>query len=137
VTLYDASGDIIQESPAARTKFSDTFVPRGGIEWWVLPWLALRGGYAFVPSPVGYQGGVTNLLDAHRSVISTGVGFDIPGEHLWEGAPGLAIDLHAQVALLWERGFEKTAVMVENPGYPTVAFSGGTFSLGLTARFGF
>ena len=137
VTLYDTSGAVIQESPAATSRFYDTFVPRAGVEWRALSFLLVRGGYAFVPSPVGYQSGVTNLLDSHRSVVSAGVGFDVPGEYLWEGVSRLAVDLHAQMSFLWQRGFEKHSVMVGNPGYPTVSFSGGTYSLGLSARLWF
>lgn len=137
VTLYDSDGGIVRESLKSAGEFADVFVPRAGLEWHALSWLAVRGGYAFVMSPVGYQSGVTNLLDAHRSVISTGVGFVIPRALLWDGAGGLEIDLHAQLAVLWRRGFEKHSIMVGNPGYPTIEFSGGTYSFGLSARLWF
>ncbi len=65
--------------------FQDTLTPRVGLEG-AFPrfkalkvlgpsQLVLRGGYAFVPTPVPEQTGITNYLDADRHEISFGVGY--------------------------------------------------------------
>ena len=78
VTSFDTEGEVLQTGEVPVVQMSDTFSPRLGVEWEALGWLALRGGYGFVPSPVPPQTQSTNLLDAHRHVLSLGLGFDIP-----------------------------------------------------------
>ncbi len=137
VAVLDSEGEVVSESRPSTQRLDDVFAVRAGAEWRALPWLLVRGGYGYIPTPFRKQDGLTNLLDADRNVISLGVGFDLRGESLWTGISRLAIDLHAQVSLLRERAFEKTEFLPDNPGYPTVALSGGTFSAGLSARFWF
>ncbi len=137
VAVLDSQGDVVSEARPARVAMKDVFAVRAGAEWRALPWLLVRGGYGFVPSPIPRQEGMSNLLDADRNVISLGLGFELPGEWLWAGVSRLAIDLHAQVAILSERTFAKMSFIPDNPGYPTVGLSGGTFSAGLSARFWF
>lgn len=131
VTVYGADDEL---RPAADVAMKDTWAPRIGAEWQALPWLAVRGGYAYVPSPVPAQEGATNLLDADRNVLSLGAGFDLSKETLGGALERLSIDVHAQVALLRERAFEKTTFLPENPGWPTIGLSGGTFSAGVSLR---
>ena len=132
--LLDAGGDVSTERRAATQRMSDVWAHRLGAEWQALEWLVARAGYAWIPSPVPPQTGVTNLMDADRSVVSLGLGFDLPGRWLWTGVRRMSIDLHAQVHVLSERTFAKDAVMVGKPGYPTIGVSGGTFSAGLSLR---
>jgi long-chain fatty acid transport protein len=146
VTWYDyssfrfSSPDVVvygaetPERPAARVRMRDVWAPRLGAEWQALPWLALRGGWAYVASPVPRQEGATNLLDADRTVLALGLGFDLPGEWLGDVVRRLSVDLHGQVAVLRERQFEKMAFLPDNPGYPRIGVSGGTFSAGVSLR---
>lgn len=56
--------------------FSDTFSVRAGAEYRPHPFLAVRAGYGFVPSPVPEQIARDNFLDGHRHVMGLGLGFD-------------------------------------------------------------
>ena len=134
VRVYGSDGGTVQEHPVASTDFMDTVAPRVGVEWWALPWLAVRGGYGFIPSPIAAQRGATNLLDGDRHTVSLGVGFRVPGALLWEGSGDLHVDLHGQGAVLHRREFEKHMLLPDNPGYPNVSFSGGAWSAGLSVR---
>lgn len=134
IAVYDDAGAVVREFRATPQRFRDVWAPRGGVEWFPASWLALRGGYAWVPSPVPAQTGRTNLLDADRHVVGLGVGLDLTEDDLWEGARRLAIDLHGQVAFLQRREFAKAEFLPENPGWPTVTVSGGAFSVGLSVR---
>lgn len=134
VRVYDIDGEVVQESLAEPLDFHDVWAPRFGVEWWALPWLAVRGGYGYANSPVPAQSGRTNLMDADRNVVSLGLGFALPAEWLWGGDGSLAIDLHAQLAILDRRTFEKTEYIPENPGFPNIGLSGGTFNAGLSIR---
>lgn len=140
VTVYDANGDPTNEGDegkAARVAFEDVVAVRAGAEWAVLPWLLLRAGYGFQPSPVPAQSGRTNLLDGDRHVVALGAGIDLPAAWLWEDVTRLAVDLHLQVTALGRREFEKDALDPENPGYPSISVSGGTFSAGASVRLWF
>ena len=55
--------------------WKDSIIPRLGIEYLVLPSLALRCGYFFEPSPVPDQVRVSNFLDNDRHVFSIGAGY--------------------------------------------------------------
>ena len=137
VTVLDRDGEALQESRRAPVEFSDVVALRLGAEWAVLPEVLLRLGYGFVPSPVPPQTGVPNLLDGARNVLSLGVGLEAPERWLWEGVSRLALDIHGQISLLESRAFEKELFAPENPGFPTISMSGGTFSLGFQARIWF
>ena len=137
VTVFDTGGEIVQESRAARSAFHDVFAPRLGVEWRALPWLLVRGGYAWIGSPVPAQTGVTNLLDADRNVLSLGLGFDLPGEWFGGAIRRMAIDVHGQLSLLRNRAVAKEEFLPDNPGFPRISLSGGTFSFGLSGRVWF
>ncbi len=137
VTVLDREGEALQESQRAPVVFSDVVAVRMGAEWAVQPEVLVRAGYGFIPSPVPPQTGVTNLLDANRNTISLGVGLDAPVAWLWEGVSRLALDIHGQVSLLESRAFEKDVFEPDNPGFPTISLSGGTFSVGFQARIWF
>ena len=137
VTVLDRDGEALQESPRAPVEFSDVFAFRLGAEWAVMPEFLVRAGYGFIPSPIPAQTGITNLLDGTRSTISLGVGLELPEGWLWEGVSRLAIDLHGQLSLLESRAFEKDVFAPDNPGFPNISMSGGTFSVGFQARIWF
>lgn len=132
VTAFDADGEVIRQTVPAAQRMSDTWAVRLGGEWRALEWLAVRAGYGYVPTPFPAQRGASNLLDAHRSVISLGLGFDIPRRLMWEGVERLAFDIHGQLHALSSRAVEKQEIMTDNPGYPTISLAGVTWSVGLT-----
>jgi long-chain fatty acid transport protein len=93
------------DAPAAG--FQDVFIPRAGLEY-RLPLgderqLSFRGGYAFVPSPVPDQSGLTSYGDSDRHVMTAGGGFRF--EDLW-GIP-LTPELVLQLQLLERREMRK------------------------------
>ena len=122
--------------------FSDTFVPRIGIEGELpLPsqtWhLRLRGGYAFEPSPVGEQPGGYTFLDGGRHVVSLGlgVGYDSPAGF------GFDLDLFGQAQLMMSRTFEKVLGPASNTdavgmstdlGFPWIGYEGQIWCFGST-----
>jgi long-chain fatty acid transport protein len=57
--------------------FRDTVSLRAGGEYVVDRWAAIRLGYAFEPTPVPPQVGLTSYLDADRHVLSGGFGIDL------------------------------------------------------------
>ncbi len=57
--------------------FSDTLNPRVGLGYRALPWLTLRGGYGFEPTPVPDQVGDENYLGADTHVVAVGAGADL------------------------------------------------------------
>ncbi|MBW2455300.1 MAG: outer membrane protein transport protein [Deltaproteobacteria bacterium] len=97
--------------------FEDRFVPRVGVEYVAgsfgssrkvhgedraLVQLPVRLGYAYEPSPVPDQTGVTNLIDADRHTLTVGTGVTLNG--LIEELPGaIHLDLHGAFSLLPER----------------------------------
>ncbi len=134
VQVREASGDVLRESRATPVSLLDTWSIRFGGEWAALPWLQLRAGWGWVPSPVPAQTGATNLLDAHRQVLSAGVGLYIPESSLWSGARALRVDLYGQLHLLSDRTAEKVEFLPENPGFPSVSLRGFTWSAGGAVR---
>ena len=130
--------------------FSDTFSVRAGAEWRAHPFLAVRGGYAFEPSPVPEQTGLDNFVDADRHVIGLGVGLDF--EQLRrppfgiDGLPfriDLALRFHAQhtqeavkdLSALAMSGDENPGLpgtQIENLGYPGFIARGSFMQLSLT-----
>ncbi|MCB9738344.1 MAG: outer membrane protein transport protein [Deltaproteobacteria bacterium] len=70
----DGLADVRPQREAA-TGFSDTAAPSLGAEWWARPWLALRTGYSYRPSPVPYAVGLTSQLD--NDVHALGLGCEI------------------------------------------------------------
>ncbi len=134
--------------------FSDTFLPRAGIEYIAKRWslfplsdraeLALRGGYYFVKSPVPEQTGVTNYLDSDSHVFSAGLGLAL--RSLFGSTRALKLGFHFQFHQLMDREHRKAGgradldgdgiqetVVIGYPGYVTGGniFAGG-FTLGMS-----
>lgn len=83
----------MREGRFIEPRFHDTLAPRFGVEWRypapalpasffgpdprpTEPWkVALRGGYAYVPSPVPAQRGFTSYADSNRHVVGIGAAF--------------------------------------------------------------
>ncbi|MCA9518482.1 MAG: outer membrane protein transport protein [Myxococcales bacterium] len=82
--------------------FTDTVTARVGAEWQATPWLTLRGGYFYRPTPAPRQTGVTAYLDNDAHVLSLGAGFDFLSP-LKEAPTAVRLDLAAQLTLLPRR----------------------------------
>ena len=59
--------------------FSDTWIPRLGLDYEVLDDLHLYGGYFYEQSPVPDQPRRNNYMDMDRHVFSCGAGYSLPG----------------------------------------------------------
>lgn len=82
--------------------FTDTVTARVGAEWKALPWLTLRGGYFYRPTPAPRQTGVTAYLDNDAHVLALGAGVDFLSP-LGEAPTAVRLDLAAQLTLLPRR----------------------------------
>ncbi|OQC34740.1 MAG: Outer membrane protein transport protein (OMPP1/FadL/TodX) [Deltaproteobacteria bacterium ADurb.Bin058] len=135
VTLFDAGGGdkVVQQILPPSAGFKNTFAVRFGGEYSPLKALAIRAGFGWVQSPVPAQTGVTNLLDGDRFTGSFGLGFDAAGV----GGPPIAIDFHLAYGWILENRDAKTAVNLDNPGYPYVSGKGGVLNSGLTFKVRF
>jgi long-chain fatty acid transport protein len=88
--------------------FHDTVSLRAGAEYVVDHWAALRLGYAFEPTPVPNQIGLTSYLDADRHILSGGFGIDLePLTHT-----PLHIDLYVRAHVLGGISFTKDAAQL-------------------------
>jgi long-chain fatty acid transport protein len=99
--------------------FSDTLAPRGSVEWRPRPELALRGGYAFEPSPVPPQVGLTSFADNPRHVLALGAGLTVDVLQPVLSHP-ITVDVGLQLHELVERLTVKDQVQ-----FPGAAFSSG------------
>jgi long-chain fatty acid transport protein len=86
----------------------DTFAPKVGIEWRVSPRYTLRGGYAYVPTPLPAQTGTTNVIDTDAHQVGVGAAVHFANPLARDQAP-LAIELGTQVTLLSDRKMTKSA----------------------------
>ena len=57
--------------------FNDTMSVAGGVEWTSTPWLTLRAGGGYEPTPIPPQTGNTNYLGADTTVVALGAGLDL------------------------------------------------------------
>ncbi len=121
------SSDVIPTPQRVPANFDDIWVIRFGAEW--RPWevLDLRFGYAYHPSPVPEQTGVSNLYDSDRHILTLGVGY------AWEDAwQPVKIDAFFQYHHLEERGHTKADPMNE---VGSADSGGGIFVLGIGFKF--
>ncbi|MBI2059994.1 MAG: hypothetical protein HYT87_09515 [Nitrospirae bacterium] len=110
----------------------DTVNFSGGIEWMVISWLRLRGGYNLRPSPAPAQTGKTNFLWPHEHLLTGGLG--VTFKDPFAALKRIAVDGHAQTMIMQPLDATKDAqiVPVENPGYPSFKTRGGFLGVGLT-----
>ena len=123
----------IHDRPA-EPELDDVVSVRAGLEWWVAPFFAVRGGWGFEPTPVPEQRATSNFVDTDRHVLAMGMGFDL--EEL--GWARLRVDLHARFhlharathtkdpALLEDAHPDIDGLQIDNQGYPGYD-AGGTF----------
>jgi hypothetical protein len=121
--------------------FTDTLSVMGGVEWAALPWLTLRGGGGYEPSPIPAQTGDTNYLGADTVVLAAGAGLDL--RRLCR-MPVL-VDLHMRGRLGLEQSATKNASsltdadpstsgqQIDNLGYPGFQSRSNLYQAGLTA----
>ncbi len=83
------------------SNFHDSYSVKAGLEVRPIPWLDVRAGGAWVPSPVGSQSGRTNYVDNNRVEASAGFSFYLP----W--VEGLSIDTYVQFLVLLSRSQNK------------------------------
>ncbi len=114
--------------------FHDTFTVRAGSE--VLAYdgrdldLFLRGGYSFDPSPVPPQTGDTNYLDTDRHIGGCSLGLQWSGVGDFRFETPFAFDAAFQAQYLTERrAYKKEDVDADNPGYPSIGFSGWLYAV--------
>lgn len=115
-TLIDLGFNSEVFSRDLQMNFSDTVVPRAGVEYRFLPQheLAVRAGYFFRITPVPEQSGRSNFLDSSAHVVSVGAGwtFDDP----LRMAQSLSFDVAAQLTALHSRDVVKDGPNL-NPNY--------------------
>jgi len=109
---------------AADPDYSDTVVPRIGIEGEIAPAEAvrvqIRGGYLFEPSPAPEQTGEANVFEEARSAFS--VGYSVA---LLDPLPPIRLDVFGQLHVLHGRTHVKdAAVTPDNLGSPELTTSG-------------
>jgi hypothetical protein len=120
--------------------FSNTLSVMGGVEWSTLPWLTLRAGGGYEPSPIPAQSGDTNYLGAGTTVLALGAGVDL---RKICHAP-LTVDFHVRGRLGSEQSATKNAAsltdadpttpgqQIDNLGYPGFQSRSSLYQAGLT-----
>ena len=133
VTWQDWSDYIDPMNFTPDPPFEDTVVPRVGVEYAVFDALVLRGGYAYVPSPVPDERWAESYLDCDKHVFSVGAGMT------WQ---------HISWLVLWPRpltlsGFFQYSWLVDRtyvkePGYgPNIDLGGYVLNGGITLKLHF
>lgn len=126
-------GSIAADSPPTALGAVDTVSPRLGLEWRPTAAWAVRGGYAFRPTPLPAQTGRANFIDADVHQLSLGLGWRFPDPLAIHEAP-LTVDLAGQLALMPERRMEKAAA--DDP-VGSYAAGGAAWHASLTVRHDF
>ncbi|MCB9728471.1 MAG: outer membrane protein transport protein [Deltaproteobacteria bacterium] len=67
--------DLSLDTPRTSPGFRDTVNVRIGFEWQARPFLLLRTGYGFRPTPVPRQTGLSAYLDNDAHIVALGAGF--------------------------------------------------------------
>jgi len=115
------------------SSFRDILVPRLGIEYVLEKTLALRGGYAYIPSPVPDQLQGQNYLDCNKHVFSIGAGYtweQIPWLKIWPNP--FTLNGYFQYSWLVNRTYNK------DPGFgPDVDLGGYMLNGGLSIKLHF
>ena len=139
LTVIDHGGTLPPSPPptvAEDPRFRDTVSPHVGVEWRALRGgsteLALRGGYAFVPSPAPSPSATRNLVDLDRHVATLGFRVSFRQPPMLTGP--LDLEGYAGYTHLPPR-----TVLRDDPTDPVGAYtaSGRMWALGLGATFHF
>ncbi|MDY0059722.1 MAG: hypothetical protein RBU45_07940 [Myxococcota bacterium] len=133
VELIDPQGNVTRRFPVEQPDSRSVLSPRVGAELWLQPWLCLRAGYAYLPTPTPPQEGRTNRLDGDRHAVALGLGLEVQPTATWLPRR-LALDLHLQGQRMTPVAWEKQEILVGNPGYPTLTGEGRLLSAGLDLR---
>jgi hypothetical protein len=111
--------------------FTDTFVPRLGLEWKQTDRFSLRGGYCYRPTMVPAQSGRSNFLDADAHLVSAGAAYGFDDPLGW--AKRLSLEGAAQLTALNRR-----EVVKEGPNKSlNYRFGGATLNLSVAVRYEF
>jgi hypothetical protein len=128
-----------------KIQFKDTINPMVGVEYRVVPDIALRAGYAYKPTPVPDQTGISNILDSDKQTFSAGFGYDF-GELSFMSPGRMGLDAHAAYTVIAGRSVDKDIRLLtgnsmekttDNPGYPGYSFSGTALNSGLSLNYSF
>lgn len=125
--------DIGSTTPPIKMRFRNTLTVRIGAEYGPLPWLKLRAGYFYRPTPVPNQSQAYNYLDNDSHGISFGVSFTIANPLEVHRRP-FTIDLATQFLLLPNR-----TALKSDPNDPVgnLSHSGAVYSLAIALRHDF
>ncbi len=107
---------LVQDEPPP-AHFHDIVEPRLGAEWH-RDELRLRAGFAYLPSPVPPQTGLTSFADGDRTLAALGAGWRLPS------LGPLAEPVDIDVALAWQHVMHEL-VQKEEDLIPGGAFSAG------------
>ncbi|HUH02618.1 MAG TPA: outer membrane protein transport protein [Kofleriaceae bacterium] len=102
--------------------FTDTITPRLGAEYTMRGArtdLAVRAGYAYLPSPVPEQTGLTSFADNDRHLLAAGVGVTLAD---WQ--PILTRPIELGLAVQWHN-LRKQLTVKDARDFPGEAFSSG------------
>ena len=92
-------------------RFDDVWTVRGGAEWWVVDWAAIRAGAGYFPSPMPPQTGRYNYVDNDLVLYSLGAGFRWQIAGRW-----LTADVAGQLWHMQSLTVKKTNFVKENGG---------------------
>jgi hypothetical protein len=132
--------------------FRNVVSVKGGLEWQAVDWFAVRGGFAYLPSPMPMLTGRYNYVDNDVFRPSLGAGLSLPvGDKLLTADLSLALlilrgmqvhknpdslvdevpdnVLDSYTSKRWEPG---QGFQTNNPGWPGFEFSGVVFHAGVT-----
>jgi long-subunit fatty acid transport protein len=119
-------------SPNTPPGFVNTLEPHVGLEWYVVPRLAIRLGYSFRPTPVPLQNGDTNILDGDTHSFSAGLGFSFD-DPLEIFTKPVHIDLAYQLLLIPDRRADKGS----DSALPPYVYSGHVNNVTAAVRYVF
>ena len=135
LVALDITPPLVQ-SELPEAGFDNTFTGRLSAEYRVpgaRTAFAFRGGYAYLPSPVPEQIGLTSFADNDRHVIALGV-----GTTLVDWKPILLRPIELALAFQWHH-LQRRLTVKDSSQFPGEAFSstGDIFHLGTSATINF
>ena len=120
---------IASTAPAAH--FKDTITSRLGAEWLVAG-MRVRGGVAYLPSPVPKQTGLTSFADGNRVLATLGAGVRVPAR--WLVAQPIDLDFGLGYQHVMRQIVEKDPAI--DPG-GSFSSGGNIYSMGASATVRF